>query len=164
MYFGVSGVKNNEVRYYFEDENVITDTFNDLPKLRKALKYFVENSRNYGKNTSFVTFFKITDNNTELNDYEKLFWKIIQTLHNNDEQQWPSNIPTDPYHHLWEWSFAGEPIFVVCNTPSHKLRKSRHSKYFMITFQPRWVFEFLSKPIGKNGVKQVRELFLNSKP
>src|SRR5262249_39725085 len=41
----------------------------------------------------------------------------------------------------WEFSFAGEPVFVVCTTPAHIARQSRHSTGFMITFQPRWVFD-----------------------
>ena len=36
--------------------------------------------------------------------------------------------------------------FVVCATPSHHARKSRHSRYLMLTFQPRWVFEGLIGP------------------
>ncbi len=42
---------------------------------------------------------------------------------------------------MWEFSFAGEPIFVVCSTPAHVMRQSRRSSAFMLTFQPRWVFE-----------------------
>ena len=42
---------------------------------------------------------------------------------------------------MWEFSFAGEPIFVVCTTPAHVMRQSRRSSAFMLTFQPRWVFE-----------------------
>jgi len=159
--FGASGVKNDEIRYYYDNDNITIDNINqkdDLPNLRKSLEYFVKNSRDYGKNTSFVAFFDIKSSQTDLNEYEKLFWKILQKLHNYDKSEWPDNIPIDPSNHLWEWCFSGEPIFVVCNTPSHVLRKSWHSEYFMITFQPRWVFDFLSKPIGKDGVQQVRKL------
>ena len=42
---------------------------------------------------------------------------------------------------MWEFSFAGEPIFVVCSTPAHVMRQSRRASTFMLTFQPRWVFE-----------------------
>jgi FPC/CPF motif-containing protein YcgG len=42
---------------------------------------------------------------------------------------------------MWEFSFAGEPIFVVCSTPAHVMRQSRRSSAFMMTFQPRWVFD-----------------------
>jgi len=44
---------------------------------------------------------------------------------------------------MWEFSFGGTSIFVVCNTPSHTRRRSRYSPGFVITFQPRWVFEGL---------------------
>ena len=42
---------------------------------------------------------------------------------------------------MWEFSFAGEPIFVVCSTPAHVMRQSRRCSAFTLTFQPRWVFE-----------------------
>lgn len=42
---------------------------------------------------------------------------------------------------MWEFCFNGEPIFVVCMTPAHTLRQSRRSSGFMLTFQPRWVFD-----------------------
>ena len=46
-------------------------------------------------------------------------------------------------HPLWEFSFAGEPIFVVCKNPAHTRRRSRWASTFTMTFQPRWVFDFL---------------------
>ncbi|MCK5905588.1 MAG: YqcI/YcgG family protein, partial [Gammaproteobacteria bacterium] len=79
-------------------------------------------------------------------------------LHHIDASNWPKEISEDPEHHLWEFSFSGEPIFVVCNNPAHKLRRSRYASTFMITFQPRWVFEFLQKPAGEKSKKIVREI------
>src|SRR4029077_14216367 len=42
---------------------------------------------------------------------------------------------------LCESASVGELIFVVCSTPAHVVRQSRRSSAFMLTFQPRWVFE-----------------------
>jgi len=42
---------------------------------------------------------------------------------------------------MWEFSFAGEPIFVVCSTPAQVMRKAVGSSAFMLTFSRRWVFE-----------------------
>jgi hypothetical protein len=54
---------------------------------------------------------------------------------------WPETIPQNMEDPAWEFCFAGEPIFVICNTPAHTARQSRRSSSFMLTFQPRWVFE-----------------------
>ena len=58
-----------------------------------------------------------------------------------DKNAWPAEIPEQVDHPMWEFSFAGEPIFVVCSTPAHVMRQSRRASTFMLTFQPRWVFE-----------------------
>ncbi len=49
-------------------------------------------------------------------------------------------------------------MFVVCNNPAHTTRKSRYASTFMITFQPRWVFEFLKEPAGQKSKEVVREI------
>lgn len=68
------------------------------------------------------------------------------------------NIPVNPNNSLWEFSFSGEPIFVVCNTPSQKARRSRYSKNFMITFQPRWVFDGVIGSDAPNSDKIKNEI------
>src|SRR5258708_36751655 len=50
-------------------------------------------------------------------------------------------MPEQIDHPMWEFSFAGEPMLVVCSTPAHVMRQSRWSSSFTLTFQPRWVFE-----------------------
>ena len=51
-------------------------------------------------------------------------------------------------------------MFVVCNTPAHVLRQSRRSSSFVVTFQPRWVFdEILGTPEAtKRSTSKVRDL------
>lgn len=58
--------------------------------------------------------------------YRDSFWKVLQYLHENDNQAWPKQIPEDPDHYLWEFSFGGEPIFAFGNAPAYKTTKTRH--------------------------------------
>ena len=57
--------------------------------------------------------------------YRDSFWKVLQYLHENDNRI-PKQIPEDPDHYLWEFSFGGEPIFAFGNAPAYKQRKTRH--------------------------------------
>ena len=67
--------------------------------------------------------------------------QALDQLARMDKNPWPESIPEQIDHPMWEFSFAGEPIFVVCTTPAHVMRQSRRSSAFMLTFQPRWVFD-----------------------
>ena len=135
---GVAGFAANQLRFGFVPGHI------DSPEVSKniaaMLQSFIPCARTFGKNTSLVVFLNET-NDLGIEKYEKLFWDILNSTSALDARAWPRNIPVNPDDRLWEFSFAGEPIFVVCNTPSHKARKSRYSKNFMITFQPRWVFD-----------------------
>lgn len=135
---GVAGFAANQLRFGF-----VTSDINS-PEASKnvaaMLQSFIPCAHSFGKNTSLVVFFNET-NDLGIEKYEKLFWDILNSTSALDARPWPRNIPVNPDDILWEFSFAGEPIFVVCNTPSHKARRSRYSKNFMITFQPRWVFD-----------------------
>ena len=69
---------------------------------------------------------------------------MLQYLHENDNQAWPKQIPEDPDHYLWEFSFGGEPIFAFGNAPAYKQRKTRHlGNSLVIGFQPRTIFDGL---------------------
>ncbi|MBM7703767.1 YqcI/YcgG family protein [Metabacillus iocasae] len=149
---GVEGFKHNLLRFGFcaspYDES-------DMKQCALALRQYLREFRSLGRYTSFVMFFKPEKTKT-MQQYEKMFWDTLETLHSLDEELWPDDIPLHPNDPLWEFCFGGEPIFVVCNTPAHQSRKSRRSHTFMITFQPRWVFEGISEDtkIG-NSVKRI---------
>ena len=131
--FGISGFRKDQLRYSFIDR---LTAFN----ISSSLEHFVRNSRKYGKNTSLVVFSRPRPLES-IKYYEQRFWSLISDLASIDHYKWPENIPQTLDNPLWEFCFAGEPIFVVCNTPAHVLRQSRRSSSFMVTFQPRWVFE-----------------------
>jgi FPC/CPF motif-containing protein YcgG len=68
-------------------------------------------------------------------------WALLRDLAQLDTEPWPATVDTRLDHPAWEFSFAGEPVFVVCNTPAHVLRQSRRASTFTVTFQPRFVFD-----------------------
>jgi FPC/CPF motif-containing protein YcgG len=142
---GVAGFAADQLRFAFIDHDVMSASAAE--QLAATLQTFVPISRSFGKNTSLVVFF--TENRAiGTEGYKDIFWSLLNKLHALDSRQWPATIPRDSNDKDWEFSFAGEPIFVVCNTPSHKVRMSRYASTFMITFQPRWVFDGV---IGKNA-------------
>lgn len=131
--FGVNGIKDNEVRFLFLETITAESLANPLAK-------YLTESRKYGQNTSLIVFEKPTPVES-LSFYKERFWSLLNDLVKIDHREWPDNIPqnlADPY---WEFCFNGEPIFVVCNTPAHTFRLSRKSTAFMLTLQPRWVFD-----------------------
>ncbi|MEX0502772.1 YqcI/YcgG family protein [Alphaproteobacteria bacterium LSUCC0719] len=149
--FGVNGLRLNQLRFAFSDEM-------DAAQIAPALDHFVKNSRNFGPNTSLVVFSRPRPVES-IERYERKFWDLIASLSELDTHPWPKHIPNEVNQPMWEFCFAGEPIFVVCNTPAHVLRLSRRSISFMTTFQPRWVFDqILGNPkIAEKSFGKVRE-------
>ncbi|WP_265306153.1 YqcI/YcgG family protein [Verminephrobacter eiseniae] len=131
--FGVRGFKLDQLRYVFQ-ENL------DLDLTSAALKEFVRDARSFGPNTSLVIFTR-PEEIKSIDAYQEEFWKILKGLADRDHTPWPEHMPTEITHPEWEFCFAGEPVFVVCNTPAHIFRQSRRASSFMLTFQPRWVFD-----------------------
>lgn len=131
--FGVAGFRQDQLRYLF------LDPF-DVDVLGEQLALFVSQCRSHGPNTSLLVFTRPRPVQT-LDAYYKKFWHTLDQLARIDKSPWPAEIPEQIDHPMWEFSFAGEPIFVVCSTPAHVSRQSRRSSALMMTFQPRWVFE-----------------------
>jgi uncharacterized protein len=131
--FGVAGYRQDQLRYLF------LDPF-DIETLGAQLALFVSECRSHGPNTSLLVFSRPRPVQT-IDAYYRKLWLTLDQLAGLDKSPWPAEIPEQIDHPMWEFSFAGEPIFVVCSTPAHVLRQSRRSSAFMLTFQPRWVFE-----------------------
>ncbi|MGE7368693.1 YqcI/YcgG family protein [Neorhizobium sp. NPDC001467] len=153
--FGVQGYRADQLRYVFQETL-------DIDELASALAEFVRRSRQFGPNTSLVVFTKPETMET-IEVYQERFWAVLKNLAERDEHSWPDHIPTATTSPQWEFCFAGEPIFVVCNTPAHLLRQSRRASSFMLTFQPRWVFEKIlgTEKAAKNAFASVRERLVN---
>lgn len=158
--FGVAAARRRGLRYGFvEDSDDERSWWPLLDILTEYLKIYQEIG---GRDTSLVVFFRRREQEADapapMAEYRDRFWRILQFLHEHDEEPWPLDIPRDADDARWEFSFGGVPIFVVCNTPAHTARRSRHSEGFLITFQPRWVFEGLEAdtPRGAAARRTIR--------
>jgi FPC/CPF motif-containing protein YcgG len=149
--FGVAGFTASHLRFGFSEAMRAED-------VAQALTAYLPECRRYGRNTSLVLFSR-PGPAASLASYEKRFWALLRELSQKDEYNWSPHIPETLDHPLWEFCFNGEPIFVVCNTPAHVNRHSRRSSGFMLTFQPRWVFDdILGDPqIAANSTGKVRK-------
>lgn len=153
--FGVQGFKTDQLRYIFQEAL-------DLDLISASLKEFIRDSRTFGPNTSLVIFTRPAEIKP-IETYREIFWKTLEGLAERDDESWPNHIPTRITDPKWEFCFSGEPIFVVCNTPAHLLRQSRRASCFMLTFQPRWVFDKILKTeeSTRNAFSLVRNRIAN---
>ncbi|MGB7433121.1 MAG: YqcI/YcgG family protein [Ahrensia sp.] len=131
--YGIAGMQSQQLRFGFSDSM-------EPSEVAALLSEYLPNARHYGRNTSLVIFSK-PEAVVSVEDYEHRFWMLLKDTHMYDGKEWPTSIPCELDHPGWEWCFGGEPIFVVCNTPAHINRQSRRASSFMVTFQPRWVFD-----------------------
>ncbi len=154
-YFGMSGEKRGELRYsYITHEN-----WRHLPETLETFIRLFDNQKRMIRH-GFFLFVEPEKENRSIPYYREYFWEILQYLHNNDHKPWPEDYPTDPDHHLWAFSFAGEPFFAFGNAPAYKQRKTRDlGNSLVIGFQPRRIFEGL-EGTSKGGImsrEKVRE-------
>jgi FPC/CPF motif-containing protein YcgG len=154
--FAVAAAKKNHLRFGFIDNLHETDTWWPLTNI---LSDYLKNYQKISRDTSLVIFFPPGYKLLTIAEYYQKFWDILQFLHDNDPEEWPASVPRQVDDKWWEFSFGGVPIFAVCSTPAHGRRKSRSSPTFLITFQPRWVFEGLGAdtPRGTTARRVIRE-------
>jgi uncharacterized protein len=138
--FAVSAAKRAGLRFGFVENLHDRRTWAVLPAIVLA---YLESYQRIARETSLILLFKREQRVAGLTDYHRKFWEVLQFLHDHDPVPWPVEIPRRADDSRWEFSFGGTPMFVVCNTPAHRLRQSRYSPSFTITLQPRWVFEDL---------------------
>ncbi|MEM0948547.1 MAG: YqcI/YcgG family protein [Pseudomonadota bacterium] len=149
--YGVSGLKSGQLRFAFVDA-ITADTVGPL------LRDYLGDARQIGKLTSLVVFCRPGPVQS-IESYRNHFWTLLDDLERTDESPRPDGIPTELDDPHWEFCYGGEPIFVVCNSPAHVLRQSRRSTSFMVTFQPRWVFDGIlddESPAAQRGLETVR--------
>ncbi|WP_106767026.1 YqcI/YcgG family protein [Paenibacillus faecalis] len=152
----VQGFALHQLRYGFVQ---YTDDFDAAEQLAALLLNYGKQSRAIGPYTSLVIFIQ---NETEpqrkdgVEHYERLFWSLLSHTTALDRKPWPAHVPSDPSDHLWEYCYDGEPYFVYCGTPAHKIRRSRSFPYMVLAFTPRWVLErFNSVPERVDKVKRM---------
>lgn len=137
-YFAVRGLARDQLRYCF----LPGETARDLDALAASLRAYLPRAPAIGPTTSLVVFLATdTRQARPLEEYRARFWSVLAGLQQRDVAEWPGEVPRDPEDPSWEFCFAGTPLFVVCNTPSHHARRSRYAQVMTLTFQPRWVFD-----------------------
>ncbi|MBP1993378.1 YqcI/YcgG family protein [Paenibacillus eucommiae] len=138
---GRHGFLSDNLRFGFVGDPEALTTPLELAAL---LKQYGQCSRETGKYASLVVFSQAPPalaGPYTVQDYEQIFWTLLNRISQHDEKEWPQHISTDPAHASWEFCFDGHPYFTFCATPAHTARKSRHFSTFLLAFQPRWVFE-----------------------
>jgi uncharacterized protein len=138
--FAVSAARKQGLRFGFVDDLHDRGSWEVLPGMLSA---YLDVYRQISRETSLVVLFRPEAETGSMEGYYEKFWEVLQFLHERDQEPWPGGVPRSTEDSEWEFGFGGTPIFVVCNTPAHVRRKSRANPCFMITFQPRWVFEHL---------------------
>ncbi len=154
--FGVDAIRRGTLRITFVPAGAAR-----LSRLATALREFAEQAESLGRRTSLVAIFEPDPALATMDDYRTAFWSLLQGLRAQDTRPWPPGIAQNPEDPRWEFSFHGQPMFVVVNTPVHQRRRSRHFDYLAITFQPRFVFDDLAEtsPQGKSARGIIRERF-----
>jgi uncharacterized protein len=153
--FAVTAALQSSLRFGFVEDPHDRDSWRVLPVI---LSEYLRTYRTLPRETSLIVLFGAEDRIREIGEYQDRFWEILQFLHEVDGEPWPAGIPKDVDDPYWEFSFAGTSLFVVCNTPAHQSRRSRANDNFMITFQPRSVFEGIAAgtPRGDAARRTIR--------
>lgn len=154
--FAVKGASRDSLRFGFVDELYDRTKWDGLARL---LREYLAVYQTIGRETSLLVFFDTKETDDNLEGYFRTFWEILQYLHNDDDAPWPDAIPPSTADPMWEFTFDGTPMFVVCCTPAHVKRRSRESSTFLITFQPQWVFEHIGPQThaGKAARRVIRK-------
>ena len=155
------GFKLNHLRYTFIENVKLEDAARELSI---SLKHYGAISRETGNYASLIVFFhpNFTASGS-VEEYEKLFWSMLNAVSELDEKAWPAHIPRNPHNSNWEFCFSEEPYFIYCATPGHTLRKSRSFPVLMLAITPRWVLhQFHSSHPHADQIKaQIRERLIH---
>ncbi|MBM7553891.1 YqcI/YcgG family protein [Thalassobacillus pellis] len=137
-FFGRTGQRRGELRYSFIDH----DKWDHLPDAVESFLHLFDkpDSKRHG----LFIFVEPETEEQSIEYYRSYFWDILQYLHEKDRFPWPKDAPKDPEHYLWDFHFAGQPIFTFGNAPAYKQRKTRDlGNSLILGFQPRVIFQGL---------------------
>jgi FPC/CPF motif-containing protein YcgG len=132
----------------------------DIALLPVTMSKFAELAKQpeYSKN-NIAIFFEPDPSPLPHQAYHDLFWQTLQFLHDRDPDPTADQQP-DPGDAMWEFSFAGVQMFVVCGCPSFGARHSRNlGPGMVLLFQPRSVFvdRVTNKVISARARQEVRK-------
>lgn len=153
-YFGSAAERQGDLFYTYVNDGEWT-------QVPETLAHFLASARKEPQRRQVLTLFVRPEVGTRSHQfYARKFWALLQFLHEHDPQQWPHGLTRDPGNPLWEFVFAGCPMFVFATVPSHRRRKSRNLGQSMaILFQPRTVFAGIegNTPAGTTARAIIRD-------
>ncbi|KAJ8592550.1 hypothetical protein M405DRAFT_787340 [Rhizopogon salebrosus TDB-379] len=163
--YATKGFKTDDQLYLFIDSDDLSNP-RHISSLAKALSIYLPQAHALGPNTSLVLLAKHNDNPRTMEEYNTLFWKLLNGLAKLDKKPWPSDIPRDIDTDRWCLCFGGEQFFTVIQTPAHQVRRSRYAQGLTIVFQPKWIFDVLFSTDAKRAgaLAKVRALLTKYDP
>lgn len=151
--YATRALGNNALRFIF-----LADSTADaaIEAFAIGLSAYLKTCRSIASHTALLVFFGPEQPPATLAEQHAEFWHVLQRLHELDPSPWPAHIPRDPEEPLWEFCFGGEATFVLGSGPAHSARKTRHSAFKTISFQPRFMFdELIATPERLAGARRV---------
>ena len=140
--YATKGFKTDGQLYLFIDSDDLSDP-RHMQSLATALTAYLPQARDLGPNTSLVLLAKRMPHHRTIEEYNGLFWELLNGLAKLDPKPWPANVPRDIETDRWCLCFGGEPFFTVIQTPAHQARRSRYAPGLTIVFQRKWIFDIL---------------------
>lgn len=156
-YFATDAEKNGDARYIFCRSTCNPDSLN---RLVDALAQYINQYDSIEGRTTCAIFFQPPENSFSEAKFRERFWNVFQYLHDHDPCSWPEEIPRSPANPEWEYSFGGEPMFVVGRAPFYDQRQSRYTPHGLeITVQPRGTLADLTADTeaGKEARRIIRD-------
>lgn len=140
--YATKGFKTDGHLYLFIDSDDLSDP-RHIRSLATALTAYLPQARDLGPNTSLVVLAKNMPHQRTVEEYNTLFWELLNGLTKLDTKPWPASVPRDIDTDKWCLCFGGEPLFIAIQTPAHQVRRSRHAPSLTVAFQPKWIFDIL---------------------
>ncbi|KAG1898756.1 YqcI/YcgG family-domain-containing protein [Suillus fuscotomentosus] len=164
--YATKGFKSDDQLYLFIDSDDLSDT-RHIRTIAKGLSIYLPQARQLGPNTSLVLLAKQNEvNSRTVEEYNTLFWELLNGLAKLDEKPWPSDTPRDIDTDRWCFCFGGEQFFTVIQTPAHQVRRTRYAPGVTMVMQPKWIFDILFSTDAKRAgaLAKVRALLAKYDP
>ncbi|KXN82273.1 putative exopolygalacturonase C [Leucoagaricus sp. SymC.cos] len=148
--YATKGFKADNQVYVFIDSGDLSDP-RHIRTLADSLVDHLPKARSLGPNNVLVLLAKQNLNPRTVEEYQSLFWKLLDGCAKIDKKPWPKDIPATIDDAKRFFCFAGEPFFTIIQTPAHQQRRTRYAKSVTIVFQPEWTFDILFSSDAKRA-------------
>ena len=152
-YFGARAERNGAHCYSY----VKGDQLDHLPQ---TILSFLGMCDNFSRDkNNLVVFFEPGDTVPTHAEDRTRFWSVLQYLHSHDPIPNSVSYRDDPDDPQWDFPFAGRLFFVVGNSPSYQMHRSRNlGPCLTMIFQPREVFvdSRSGRPISEAARQTIR--------